>query len=140
MYKHALVLVSDETDGRFLLQGVARDFYALGTKITVAHFTADYRELDIAGDSMTKDRQSTEIIDAKDMLSNLEEYASFPVGIKEMVTLYRFKDVKNYISTAGIDLVIMGHRNHFLGMYSSHSAAFINHLVVDVLIKNINVH
>ncbi|WP_336369274.1 universal stress protein [Rahnella perminowiae] len=140
IYKHALILLSDETDGQLLLQGVARGFHEQGTAITLGHLSSDYRELDIASDSLTKDRQSAEIIAAKAMLSRLVEAASFPVDVKEIVTISRFKDVEACVKDSAVDLVIMGHRNRLFGMISSHSIEFINHLTVDVLIKHIITH
>ena len=140
IYEHALILLSDETDGQLLLQGVAKGFHEQGTAITLGHLTSDYRELDIASDSLTKDRQSGEIIAAKAMLSRLVEAASFPVDVKEIVTISRFKDVEACVKDSGVDLVIMGHRNRLFGTLSSHSIEFINHLTVDVLIKHITTH
>lgn len=140
IYKHALILLSDETDGQLLLQGVAKGFHEQGTAITLGHLSSDYRELDIASDSLTKDRQSAEIIAAKAMLSRLVEAASFPVDVKEIVTISRFKDVEACVKDSAVDLVIMGHRNRLFGTLSSHSFEFINHLTVDVLIKHITTH
>ncbi|GAB2952506.1 adenine nucleotide alpha hydrolase family protein [Hafnia psychrotolerans] len=140
LYKHALILLSDETDGQLLLQGVAKGFHEQGTAITLGHLTSDYRELDIASDSLTKDRQSAEIVAAKAMLSRLVETVSFPVDVKEIVTISRFKDVEACVTGAGVDLVIMGHKNRLFGTLSSHSIEFINHLTVDVLIKHITTH
>ena len=140
MYKHALILLSDESDGQFLLQSVAQNFHEQGTAITIGHLTSDYRELDIASDSLTKDRQSADVIAAKAMLSRLVESASFPIDVKEIVTINRFRDVEACVTGAGIDLVIMGHKNRLFGTLSSHSIEFINHLTVDVLIKHIITH
>ncbi|MBC3220275.1 universal stress protein [Serratia fonticola] len=137
MYKHALLMLSDETDGQFLLQSVARGFHEQGTVITLGHLTSDLQELDITSDSLTKDRQSAEIIAAKTMLSRLVKTVNFPVDVKEIVTISRFKDVEAYVADAGVDLVIMGHKNRLFGMLSSHSIEFVNHLTVDVLIKHI---
>ncbi|MEX2944327.1 universal stress protein [Serratia fonticola] len=137
MYKHALLMLCDETDGKFLLQSVARGFHEQGAAITLGHLTSDYRELDITSDSLTKDYQSAEIIAAKAMLSRLVESVNFPVDVKEIVTISRFKDVETYVTEAGVDLVIMGHKNRLFGMLSSHSIEFVNHLSVDVLIKHI---
>ncbi|WP_159282745.1 universal stress protein [Rahnella variigena] len=140
MYKHALILLSDESDGQFLLQSVAQYFYEQGTAISLGHLTSDYRELDIASDSLTKDRQSADVIAAKAMLSRLVASASFPIDVKEIVTINRFRDVEACVTGAGIDLVIMGHKNRLFGTLSSHSIEFINHLTVDVLIKHIITH
>jgi nucleotide-binding universal stress UspA family protein len=137
MYKHALLILCNETDGKFLLQSIARGFHEQGTAITLGHLTSDHRELDITSDSLTKDYQSAEIIAAKAMLSRLVESVNFPVDVKEIVTISRFKDVETYVAEAGVDLVIMGHKNRLFGMLSSHSIEFVNHLSVDVLIKHI---
>jgi hypothetical protein len=40
MYKHALILLSDESDGQFLLQSVAQNFHEQGTAITLGHLTS----------------------------------------------------------------------------------------------------
>lgn len=140
MYKHALLLISDESDGQRLLQSVAHRLQEQGTAITLGHLTSDYRELDIASDSLTKDRQSANVIAAKAMLSRLVVSAGFPVDVKEIVTIDRFRDVDICITDTGVDLVILGHKNRLFGMFSSHSIAFINRLTVDVLIKHISTH
>ncbi|HCU1795539.1 TPA: universal stress protein, partial [Escherichia coli] len=62
------------------------------------------------------------------------------VDVKEIVTIRRLRDVEVCVTEAGVDLVIMGHRNRLFGMISSHSIEFINHLTVDVLIKHITTH
>lgn len=140
VYKHALILLSDESDGLLLLQSVAQNFHDQGTLITLGHLTSDYRELDIVSDALTKDHQSVDVIAVKAMLSRLVESASFPVDVKEIVTINRFRDVEACITGAGIDLVIMGHRNRMFGVLSSHSIEFINRLTVDMLIKHIITH
>lgn len=73
IYRHALLLVQNETDGLLLLEQAERLAKEMGTRITVGHLSADYRELDYTSDSLTKDRQSREVIDAKAMLSHLVE-------------------------------------------------------------------
>jgi hypothetical protein len=69
IYRHALLLVQNETDGLLLLEQAERLAKEMGTRITVGHLSADYRELDYTSDSLTKDRQSREVIDAKAMLA-----------------------------------------------------------------------
>ncbi|MFE4067791.1 universal stress protein, partial [Escherichia coli] len=76
IYRHALLLVQNETDGLLLLEQAERLAKEMGTRITVGHLSADYRELDYTSDSLTKDRQSREVIDAKAMLSRLVESSS----------------------------------------------------------------
>lgn len=62
LYQHALLLVQDERDGRLLLHHAERLNQQMNTRITVAHISADYAELDYLSDSLTKDRQSSEVI------------------------------------------------------------------------------
>ena len=50
----------------------------------------------------------------------------------------RFEDVEKCIAELGVDLVLAGHRNRFMGMLTSRSAEYINHLTVDVLITHLN--
>jgi nucleotide-binding universal stress UspA family protein len=104
--------------------------------ITIGHLTSLY----IVSDTLTKGRQSAEIIAAKAMLSRLVEIVNFPVDVKEIVTISRFNDIEACVTEAGVDLVIMGHKNRLFGTLSSHSIEFINHLTVDVLIKHITSH
>lgn len=78
LYQHALLLVQDERDGRLLLHHAERLNQQMNTRITVAHISADYAELDYLSDSLTKDRQSSEVIAAKAMLSRLVEDCSIP--------------------------------------------------------------
>jgi len=138
MYKHALLLVQGESDGLLLLQHAERLAREMGTKITVGHINADYRELDYTSDSLTKDRQSREVIETKAMLSRLVENSSINISVKSIVTIRRFRDVEALVRHEEVDLVMLGHKNRFFGVFSSFSFEFINHLSVDVLIKHIS--
>ncbi len=138
MYRHALLLVQNETDGRIMLHHAERLAKEMGTRITVGHISSDYRELNYGSDAPEKDRQSNEVIEAKAMLSSLVESADIDVTVKSIVTIHRFKDVEALVETEGIDLVMLGHKNRLFGVYSSFSFEFINHLSVDVLIKHIS--
>ncbi len=138
MYRHALLLVQNETDGRLMLHHAERLVKEMGTRITVGHISSDYRELDYTSDANTKDRQSREVIEAKAMLSRLVESANIDVKVKSIVSIHRFKDVETLVEKEGIDLVMLGHKNRLFGVYSSFSFEFINHLSIDVLIKHIS--
>lgn len=78
IYQHALLLVQDERDGRLLLRHAERLNQQMNTRITVAHISADYAELDYLSDAQIKDRQSSEVIAAKAMLSRLVDDCSIP--------------------------------------------------------------
>ncbi len=91
IYRHALLLVQNETDGLLLLQHAERLAKEMGTRITVGHLSADYQELDYTSDSLTKDRQSREVIDAKAMLSHLVESSSIDLKVKSIVSIHRFR-------------------------------------------------
>ncbi len=54
-----------------------------------------------------------------------------------LVTTRRFEDVETCVRQRQIDLIIAGHHNRLLGVLSSHSLEYINHLTVDVLIKHL---
>ncbi|XBS71513.1 universal stress protein [Acerihabitans sp. KWT182] len=137
VYTHALVLIHDQDDGLTLLNHVAALSKTLGTKITLCHLSDDYRPLDYVSDGRMGDRQSKDVIAAKDMLSRVVDMASFPVEIAELVTIRRFREVEDFVTKNGIDVVIAGHKNRFLGTMTSWSAEFINHLSVDVLIHHL---
>ena len=139
IYRHALLLVQNETDGLLLLQHAERLAKEMATRITVGHLSADYREMDYTSDSLIKDRQSREIIDAKAMLSRLVESCSIDIKVRSIVSIHRFRDVEAVAQHEDIDLVMLGHKNRLFGVYSSFSFEFINHLSVDVLIKHIPV-
>ncbi|MFK3839577.1 universal stress protein [Serratia sp. NPDC087055] len=137
IYKHALLLIQNETDGQLMLAHAERLAKEMGTCITLGHISEDYRELDYTSDALTKDRQSHEVIEAKAMLSRLAGSATFGVKVKSIVSIHRFKDVQTVIDSEGIDLVMLGHENRFLGVYTSFSFEFINRLTVDVLIVHV---
>lgn len=137
LYRHALLLVQNETDGLLLLRHAERLAKEMATRITVGHISADYRELDYISDALTKDRQSREVIEVKAMLSRLAESSSIDVNVKAIVSIHRFRDVEAVIEHEAIDLVMLGHKNRLFGVYSSFAFEFINHLSVDVLIKHI---
>lgn len=137
VYKHALVLAFDEADGKLLLSHAARLARDYGAKITVAHIGFDWRWLDYTSDAMTKNRQSKDIIESKAMLSRLVESVDYPVNTREIVTMYRFKEVERLIKDEGVDLLLVGHKNRFMGVFTSFSFGFINNLSIDVLVKHI---
>ncbi|MEA9390147.1 universal stress protein [Acerihabitans sp. TG2] len=136
-YTHALVLIHDETNGLALLQHVAALLKTLGAKITLCHLSNDYRPMNAVSDGRMEDTQSKEVIGAKDMLSRVVEITTLPVEIAELVTIHRFKDVEKFIEDNGIDVVIAGHKNRFMGTYTSWSTEFINHLSIDMLIHHL---
>ena len=139
IYRHALLLVHDETDGLLLLHHAERMAKEMGTRLTLGHISVDYRELDYIVDAPTKDLQSRDVLRAKDMLSHLVESSQANVEVKSIVSIQRFRDIDALVKNEGIDLVMLGHRNRFFGVLSSFSFEFINHLSVDVLIKHIPV-
>ncbi|MDE1187795.1 MAG: universal stress protein [Pantoea sp.] len=135
-YTHALVLVHDQQDGALLLNHAAVLAQQTGMKITLAHISEDYREMNYVSDSVMDDKVSQDIIRAKSWLSELVKAAPVVVDTCELVTINRFEDVDQCIKQRGIDLVIAGHRNRFMGLLASRSLEYINHLTVDVLIKH----
>lgn len=137
-YTHALVLVLDKDDGARLLELAASLARAMSLKITLAHISDDYREMNYVSDSLMDDVVSEDIIQAKALLSTLADSVPDHVDTRELVTVRRFDDVKKCIAELGVDLVIAGHRNRFMGVLTSQSAEYINHLTVDVLIRHIS--
>jgi hypothetical protein len=117
IYRHALLLVQNETDGLLLLEQAERLAKEMGTRITVGHLSADYRELDYTSDSLTKDRQSREVIDAKAMLSHLVESSNIDIKVRAIVSIHRFRDVENVVKHEDIDLVMLGHKNRLFGVF-----------------------
>ncbi|MBH2534386.1 universal stress protein [Serratia marcescens] len=137
LYQNALLLVQDERDGRLLLRHAERLNQQMNTRITVAHISADYAELDYLSDAQTKDRQSSEVIAAKAMLSRLVEDCTIPLEVRAIVSIHRFKDIEALIAREGVDLLLLGHQNRPFGVFASFGFEFINHLSIDVLIKHV---
>lgn len=138
LYTHALVLVQGKEDGEPLLAQAAALSRPLGMKITVAHICTDYREMNYISDSLMDDAVSKEILQTKALLSELMSHVAEHVDARELVTLRRFEDIQKCINDTGVDLIIAGHRNRFMGTLTSRSAEYVNHLNVDVLIKHIH--
>ncbi|WJY16538.1 universal stress protein [Pectobacteriaceae bacterium CE90] len=138
IYKHALVLIHDEKDGAVLLRHAAKISDNGNMKITLGHISFNYLAMNYISDSRTEGVQSREVIEAKSMFSKVVTAVPENVDTVVLVTLRRFDDVEKLIHEKNIDLVIAGHTNRFLGIISSRSLEFINHLDVDVLIKHIN--
>lgn len=136
-YSHALVLVHDKEDGTVLLNQAAALAKPLRMKITIAHVSDDYREMNYVSDSLMDDVVSEDIIRARATFSELVSGCSEPVDTRELVTMRRLEDVDKCVEDLGIDLVIVGHRNRFLGTFTSQSMEYINHLNVDVLTRHI---
>lgn len=136
LYQHALLLVQDERDGRLLLRHAERLNQQMNTRITVAHISADYAELDYLSDAQTKDRQSSEVIAAKAMLSRLVEDCT-TLEVRAIVSIHRFEDIEALIAREGVDLLLLGHQNRPFGVFASFGFEFINHLSIDVLIKHV---
>ncbi|HDR2390317.1 TPA: universal stress protein [Enterobacter roggenkampii] len=138
IYTHALVLVQSKKDGAQLLDRAAELSRLLQMKITLAHICTDYREMNYVSDGLMDDAVSTEILKAKALLSELTSSVPERVDAREVVTLRRFEDLQKCINDIGVDMVIAGHRNRFMGALTSRSAEYVNHLNVDVLIKHIH--
>lgn len=137
-YAHALVLVHDINDGPHLLGRATRLAQSLQIKITVAHISEDYREMNYVSDSLMDDVVAEEVIQARGLLSQLVKSCSIPVESCVLVTLRELGDIKKCVIESGVDLVIAGHRNRLLGSLTSKSMEYINHLDVDVLIHHIH--
>ncbi|EKZ6151220.1 universal stress protein [Klebsiella aerogenes] len=137
VYHHALVLINSSLDGVPLLQHAARMAQENGMRITIAHISTDYRELNYVSDSLQNDEVSQEVIQAKALLNELATTVALPVQTLSLVTTRRFADVEECVQQRHIDLIIAGHHNRLLGVLSSHSLEYINHLTVDVLIKHL---
>lgn len=138
IYTHALVLVQSKKDGSQLLEHAAALSRLFQMKITLAHICTDYREMNYVSDGLMDDAVSTEILKAKAILSELTSSVPERVDAREVVTLRRFEDLQKCINDIGVDMVIAGHRNRFMGALTSRSAEYVNHLNVDVLIKHIH--
>ncbi len=136
-YSHALVLVHNKEDGTVLLSQAARLAEQLQIKITLAHVSDDYREMNYVSDSLMDDVVSEEVINARALMSELVTGCTVPVDTREIVTIRRLDDVEKCVTELGVDLVIVGHRNRFLGSLTSRSMEYINHLNVDVLTRHI---
>ncbi|TLV21605.1 universal stress protein [Klebsiella indica] len=137
VYHHALVLINNSLDGVPLLQHAAKMAEENALRITIAHISTDYRALNYVSDSLLDDDVSQEVIQAKALLSELAATVSIPVQTLSLVTTRRFADVEECVRQRNIDLIIAGHHNRLLGVLSSHSMEYINHLATDVLIKHL---
>lgn len=136
-YTHILVLISDKTDGTLLLTHATHLARELGMQITLGHISEDYRELNYISDSLMDDAVSKEVLAAKSLLSELAASVPDKVEALELVTMNCTEDLECCISRLGIDLVMAGHRNRFMGTLTSRSADYVNRLKTDVLIKHI---
>ena len=136
-YTHALVLVQGNQDGALLLNHAVTLAEELAMKVTLAHISDDYREMNYVSDSLMNDVVSDDVIRVKALMSKLSASVSMPVKCHELVTLRRFKDVEKCIADQHIDLVIVGHHNRFMGVLTSNSMEYINRLNIDVLIKHL---
>ena len=137
VYHHVLVLINSSQDGVPLLQHAAKMAEESAMRITIAHISTDYRALNYVSDSLLDDDVSQEVIQAKALLNELATTVSLPVQTLSLVTARRFADVEECVRQRNIDLIIAGHHNRLLGVLASHSLEYINHLTVDVLIKQL---
>ncbi|ADU72168.1 universal stress protein [Pantoea sp. At-9b] len=136
-YSHALVLIHDREDGAVLVKLAAILAEQLAMKITLAHVSDDYREMNYVSDSIMDDVVSADVIKVKEFLSSLTAAMPVPADTRVLVTMSNIDDVEECIVDLNIDLIIAGHRNRFLGLLTSKSMDYINHLNVDVLIRHI---
>lgn len=81
----------------------------LQMKVTLAHISDDYREMNYIPDSMLNNAVSEEVIKARALFSELADAVSLPMATRELVTMRRFEDVEKCIEELEIDLVIAGH-------------------------------
>lgn len=136
-YRHALVLIEDQNDGLVLLEHAASVAESLDMTITLAHISDDYRSMNYVADSMMNDVVADEIIRAKTLFSQLLLTTPHPVNVRHFVTLRRLEEIEQCIRQSGIDLLIAGHRNRLMSMFTSRCMSYINNLDVDVMIKHI---
>ncbi|MDE1185267.1 MAG: universal stress protein [Pantoea sp.] len=136
-YTHALVLVQGHEDGSLLLHQAVVLAEALAMKITLAHISDDFREMNYVSDSLMNDVVSEDIIRVKSLMSKLSASVTLPIKCHQLVTVRRFEDVEKCIAEQHIDLLIAGHRNRFMGVLTSSSLEYINRLNIDVLIKHL---
>ncbi len=129
VYHHALVLINSSQDGVPLLQHAARMAEENGMRITIAHISTDYRALNYVFRQPAR-RSGLAGGDPrpKALLNELACTVSLPVDTLSLVTTRRFEDVETCVRQRQIDLIIAGHHNRLLGVLSSHSLEYINHL------------
>ncbi|TDS68051.1 universal stress protein A [Pantoea sp. PNA 14-12] len=136
-YTHALVLVHGREDGEVLVNTAAGLASQAGIQITLAHVSDDYRMMNYVSDSLMDDVVAEAVIRGKAMLNALAASMPENVETRELVTMHRFEDVEKCIAELGIDLVIAGHRNRFMGQLTSGSLEYVNHLNTDVLVTHL---
>jgi len=136
-YTHALVLVHGREDGEVLVNTAAGLASQAGIQITLAHVSDDYRVMNYVSDSLMDDVVAEAVIRGKAMLNALAALMPENVETRELVTMHRFEDVEKCIAELGIDLVIAGHRNRFMGQLTSGSLEYVNHLNTDVLVTHL---
>ncbi|KTR47272.1 universal stress protein [Pantoea ananatis] len=136
-YTHALVLVHGREDGEVLVNTAAGLASQAGIQITLAHVSDDYRVMNYVSDSLMDDVVAEAVIRGKAMLNALAASMPENVETRELVTMHRFEDVEKCIAELGIDLVIAGHRNRFMGQLTSGSLEYVNHLNTDVLVTHL---
>ena len=136
-YTHALVLVHGREDGEVLVNTAAALASQAGIQITLAHVSDDYRVMNYVSDSLMDDVVAEAVIRGKAMLNALAASMPENVETRELVTMHRFEDVEKCIAELGIDLVIAGHRNRFMGQLTSGSLEYVNHLNTDVLVTHL---
>ncbi|WP_230492496.1 universal stress protein [Martelella alba] len=136
-YHHALVLAHDEQDGAILLAAAVELAADSDMKITLGHIQSDWRLMNYVSDSLMDDREAQDVIAAKNMLSRVAGAVAYPVDTLELVSMRRFDELRALVADKSIDLVITGHHNRFMGVLTSGSMDYINHLSVDILIKHL---
>ncbi|MDF7657458.1 universal stress protein [Erwiniaceae bacterium L1_54_6] len=136
-YTHALVLVQGHDDGSLLLSQTVVLAEALAMKVTLAHISDDFREMNYVSDSLMNDVVSEDVIRVKALMSKLSASVALPIKCHQLVTVRRFEDIEKCITEQHIDLLIAGHRNRFMGVLTSNSLEYINRLTIDVLIKHL---
>ncbi|WP_458038911.1 universal stress protein [Pantoea ananatis] len=136
-YTHALVLVHGREDGEVLVNTAAALASQADIQITLAHVSDDYRVMNYVSDSLMDDVVAEAVIHGKAMLNALAASIPENVETRELVTMHRFEDVEKCIAELGIDLVIAGHRNRFMGQLTSGSLEYVNHLNTDVLVTHL---
>ena len=136
-YTHALVLIHGREDGEVLVNTAAALASQAGIQITLAHVSDDYRVMNYVSDSLMDDVVAEAVIQGQAMLNALAASMPENVETRELVTMHRFEDVEKCIAELGIDLVIAGHRNRFMGQLTSGSLEYVNHLNTDVLVTHL---
>ncbi|WP_205437869.1 universal stress protein [Edwardsiella tarda] len=137
IYRHVLVLVHSRHDGEVLLPHACQVARQNEAQLTLGHISGDLAALRGMLDVNLTRMEQQSINETRQLLMSLVHQQDYPIDTQQIVTIDALDDVRAFVISQQVDLLMLGHHNRTLAKFVSTSFDFINGLETDVLVKHL---